>query len=375
MKSILKASLAAVLACVLALGLFACAPEEEKDQVAQTPFDTAKSDPLAYLNAVVPLLRGAESFVAETSYAMDDIEIGNDTLKAAKNVMKNNIIEYLNSSFTKDPEGFFTTPEEVLLGMIKREGAPADMAAQCPALFNPLQAGDLFDPAALEALIEGKIAGNLNKLEEDIGKGLVDTLRDEKGVSLKGGDGKPVAAKRAGGAQKRTHVLGQMNEVLLPGGMLAQIRINEVLEIKVAEKLRQLEADIEQGRNNAMKNKSAAEKRQYALDQLGENAVAEAAGLYQIDGYLSFAAAEKIYAPADKRDILAQLAIAEEYLRVEDYALEPAEFTLFVQVNKRMIDRDGAEKPVNDPALAEDMIKELRFELKSKLTATATGAG
>jgi len=30
---------------------------------------------------------------------------------------------------------------------------------------------------------------------------------------------------------------------------------------------------------------------------------------------------------------------------------------------------------VNDPALAEDMIKELRFELKSKLTATATGAG
>ena len=389
----IKASIAVILACVLALGLFACAQDEEKEKVARTPFAAAQSDPLAYLNAVIPLLKDAESFTVETSYGMDDIKAGNDTLQEARNVFKSNIIDYLNSSYSKERGGFYVTAEEALMGMIKRDGPPADMELQCPALFNALLESDLLDPSAMGELMEGKIAGGLAKLEEDIGKGLVDTLRNEKGISLKAGNGEPVPPADASDEQKREHVLGQLDEVKIPGGMLTTIKINEVLELRVAEKLRQLEADIEKGlvsrlmnaegkslkdengKNVKAKDATDEQKRVHVLNQLGESAVTETSGLYQIDGKLAFEAADKLFTPADKADILAQLAKAGDYLAVEDYTLEPKEFTLFVQVNKAFIDKDGPDKPMQDPAQAEDMLKELKFTLKSTLTATATGVG
>jgi len=369
-----KSSLAALLAFALALGLCACAPEEQKAQTARTPFAAVRADPLAYLNAVVPLLRGAESFVAETSYAMDDIEIGNDTLKAAKNLLKSSITAYIGRSFTKEGSEFFVTEKENVFQQ-RGERVPADMDAQCPALSYTLLESDLLAPTALEELIEGKIAGKLKELNEEIAKGLVEVLRDENGVSLKDENGKPVAAARATDAQKRAHVVAHLNEALIPGGMLTPLKANEVLELQVADRLRKLEEDIEAGRNSSMKNTSGAEKRQYALEQLGETAVNDATGLYQLDGKLAFEAAEKLFAPADKADILAQLALAKDYLVVEDYELEYTEFTLYAQVNKRLIDRDGPEKPVDDLTLTEDMLKELKFTLRAKLTATATGAG
>jgi len=388
-----KAFLAAVLACVLAFGLFACSPDDEKEQAARTPLEAAQTDPLAYLNALIPLLRDAERFVVETSYDLDDIKVGNDTLKEARNLVKENIKSYLGSSFTRERGGFFTTGEEILFGLIQKKGEPADMQAQCPALFQVLLESDLLAPSALGELMEGKIAASLAKLEEDIAKGLVDVLRDGNGISLKDENGEPVAAARASDAHKRIHVMGQLYEVLTPGGMLTQIKVNEVLELRVAEKLRQLEIDIERGLVSRLmdldgkRQKDAngklvkageatdEQKRVHVLNQLGENAVKEATGLYQIDGKLAFDVAEKLFTPVDKAEILAQLAKAEEYLLVEDFALEPLEFTLFVQANKLLIDQDGAEQPVLDPALAGDLIKELRLELKSALTATATGTG
>jgi len=294
-----KASLAAILACVLALGLFACAPDEEKDLVARTPFAAVQSDPVAYLNAVIPLLGDAETFLVETTYGMDDIEVGNSTLKEARNVIKGNIISYIENSYSKERGGFFEAAEEAMLGMIKRDGAPADMEERCPALFNALEAADLTQGLA----------------------------------------------------------------------------VNEVLELRVAARLETLEDDIKEGRNSSMKGKTDEEKREYVLTQLGESSVTEATGLYQLEGTLAFGAAEKLLTPADKADILAQLAKAGDYLVVESYELEPFEFTLFMQVNKAWIEKDGPEQPEQDPSLAEDMVKELKLELKSTLTATAAGAG
>jgi len=387
-----KPSLALALACALALGLCACGPEEEKPQVPRTPFAAVEADPLAYFNAVVPLLRDAEGFVAETSYGLDDIEVGNAALKEAKNLVKNQIKAYINNSFTKEEGGFFVTQPENLFQK-KTDPVPADMAERCPALFYALTESDLLDPAAFEALMEGKIAGGLKKLDEDIGKGLVKLLTDENGVSLKDGNGAPVKAADATDAQKRAHVVAHLYETLIPGGMRTPLKANEVLELKVAEKRRKLEEDIEQGLVSSLTDADGKrlkgpdgrvvkaadatdeQKRVHVLNQLGETAVQEAAGLYQLDGELALAAAELLLAPADKADILAQLAKAKEYLIVEDYALEFTEFTLFAQVNKRMLDEDGDARPVDDPAQSQDMLRELRFTLKAKLTATATGAG
>jgi len=294
-----KAALAVALACVLALGLFACAQDDEGEKVARTPFAAAQSDVLAYLNAVIPLIKDAEGFVVETSYGMDDIDVGNSTLKEARNVIKGNIIDYINNSYAKERDGFYEAAEELMLGMIKRDGPPADMEERCPALFNALEAADFTqDPV-----------------------------------------------------------------------------ISEVLELRVAERLANLEADIADGRNSSMKGKDDDEKRDYVLGQMGESAVNEASGLYQIEGALAFGAADKLLTPADKADILAQLAKAGDYLVVDGYELEPFEFTLFMQVNKAWIEADGPESPEQDPALAEDMVKELKLELKCTLTATATGAG
>lgn len=379
MKSI-KALLAIVLACVLALGLFACAAEEEKEQAQKTPLAVAQSDPLVYYNTLVGLLQGAESFVMELGYSMDNIETGNGTLKEAKDLIKGYIIDYIKDSVTYNKK-----PKD-------DERPMASAAEGCPALFNALLPGDLLETLAFNELIEGKVAANLKKLEEDIGKGLVESLRDEKGISLKDGNGKPVAAARASDAQKRVHAMAQLNEVLIPGGMLAPLKVNEVLELRVAEKLRQLEIDIENGLVSRLtdadgktlkgadgktvlaKDATDEQKRIHVLGQLSENAVTEASGLFRIDGKLSPAAAEKLFTPADKADILAQLAKAEAYLLVEDYTLEPTEFTLYAQVNKFLADADTAQQ-IGNPAQAEDRLKELTLELKANLTATARGTG
>jgi len=283
MKSV-KALSAIVLACVLALGLFACGMEEEeaKPQVEKTPLAVAQSDPLAYLNTLIGMVPGAEGFVMETGYGMDDIEAGNDALKAAKDTIKGFVIDYIKGSKT-----------------YSKKDAPEGLAALYPALFSALTA-------------------------EDLPEGLV---------------------------------------------------VSDVLTLRVNERLANLEKDIEEGRNTSMKGKTDEEKLQYVKDQMGESEVRNANAMYQIEGKLSLAAAETLLAPADKADILAQLAKAKDYLLVEDYALEPAEFTLFATVNKAFIDADKAADQVKDPALAEDQIRELTLTLKSNLTATAQGTG
>jgi len=287
MKSI-KSLLAIALACALALCLFACAPQiEETEQAAQTSLAIAQSDPLAYLNALVGLVPGAERFTMEAPYGMDDIEAGNGTLQAAKDVVKGYVTSYINSSL-----GYEKKPAE--------SEDPVDINACCPALFYALQPGDL-----LEDLV-----------------------------------------------------------------------ISDVLELRVAERLATLETDIAEGRNSSMKGKTDQEKRDYVLDQMGENAVNEANRMYQIEGKLSLDVIGKLFPPADKADILAQLAKAEEYLVVEDYSLEPTELTLFATVNKAFVDADQlAAEEVKDPALAKDHIKELTFTQKANLTADAAGAG
>jgi len=287
MKSI-KSLLAIALACALALCLFACAPvEEEPEQAAQTPLAIAQSDPLAYLNALVGLVPSAERFTMEAPYGMDDIKAGNETLQAARDVVKGYVTSYLNSSVNYDK-----APEE--------GKDPVDINGRCPALFYALQPEDL-----LEDLV-----------------------------------------------------------------------ISDVLELRVAERLTNLETDIAEGRNSSMKGKTDQEKRDYVLEQMGENAVIEAGRLYQIEGKLSLDVIGKLFPPADKVDILAQLAKAEDYLVVKDYSLEPTELKLFATVNKAFVDADKlAAEEVKDPALAKDFIKELTFTQKADLTADAAGAG
>ena len=305
MKSI-KALLTLVLACILALGLFACAAEEEKEQVQKTPLAVAQSDPLSYYNTLVGLLQDAEGFVMEIGYGMDDIEPGNGTLKEAKDLIKGYIIDYIKDSVTysKKPR--------------KDEQAISNAAGRCPALFNALLPGDLLEALEVNEVLDLQVAEKLKQLEEDIANGLVSRLMNAEGKTLKDEDGKIVKAEDATDEQKRIHVLGQMSE----------------------------------------------------------NAVTEASGLFQIDGKLTPAAAEKLFTPADKADILAQLAKAEGYLLVEDYALEPTEFTLYVQAHKIFVDADqAAAQQVSDPAQAGDLLKELRLELKASLTATARGTG
>ena len=153
----------------------------------------------------------------------------------------------------------------------------------------------------------------------------------------------------------------------LPEGLVA----SDVLELRVAERLANLEKDIADGRNTSMNEADAAEKRQYVLDQMGESAVREAQSLFQIEGNLSLASVDKLLTPGDKADILAQLAKAKDFLVIEDYTLTPTEFTLFAQVSKAYVDKDKAGRPTLD----EDHLKELTFTLKSDLTASARGAG
>jgi len=282
MKSI-KALSAIVLACAMALCLFACAPEDDTpEQAAQTPLAIAQSAPLAYLNALIGLVKGAEGFTMEAPYGMDDIEIGNDTLKAAKDVVKGYVTSYLNSSFGYE------------------KGKTTDAEASCPALFYALRAEDL-----LEDLV-----------------------------------------------------------------------ISDVLELRVAERLVNLEADIAENRNTSMKGKTDQEKREYVLEQMGENAVLDAGQQYQIEGKLSLAAVDKLFPTADKADILAQLAKAETYIVVDDYAVEPTELTLFATVFKTTVDADKfAAQQVKDPAQTTNHIRELTFTQKANLTAEAAGAG
>jgi len=282
MKSI-KSLFAIVLACALAFCLFACAAEDDApEQAAQTALAVAQSDPLAYLNALVGLLKDAEGFVMEAPYGMDDIDAGNDTLKAAKDLVKGYITSYLNSSLTYE------------------KGKTQDMEASCPALFCTL-------------------------LEEDLLEDLV---------------------------------------------------ISDVLELRVAERLANLETDISEGRNSSMKGKSDEEKRDYVLAQMGENAVIDAGRLYQIEGKLSLDVIDKLFNPADKAAILAELATAKDYLAVEDYSLEPTELKLFATVVKATVDADKlAAQQVTDPALTQDRIKELTFTQKASLTADAAGEG
>jgi len=282
MKSI-KSLSAIVLACALAFCLFACAPEDDApEQAAQTPLAVAQSDPLAYLNALIGLVKNAEGFTMEAPYGMDGIEAGNDTLKAAKDVVKGYVTSYLNSSF----------------GYAK--DSSADLAASCPALLYTLQAQDL-----LEDLV-----------------------------------------------------------------------ISDVLDLRVAERLANLEVDIAEGRNTSMKGKNGEEKREYVLEQMGENAVIDAGRQFQIEGKLSLEALDKLFPQADKADILAQLAKAEQYIVVDDYAVEPTELTLFATVNKAFVDADKfAAQQVKDPAKSLDHIRELTITQKANLTADATGAG
>jgi len=284
----IKSVFAIALAIALAFCLFACAPEDDTpEQAAQTSLAVAQSDPLAYLNTLIGLLRDAEGFVMETPYGMDDIQAGNDTLQAARDVVKGYVTSYINSSLTYKKQ-----PNE--------DEEPVDINTRCPALFYALQAEDL-----LEDLV-----------------------------------------------------------------------ISDVLELRVADRLANLEVDIAEKRNTSMVGKSDEEKREYVLEQMGENAVNDASRLYQIEGKLSLDAVGKLFPEADKADILAQLALAEDYLLVEDYAVEPTQLTLYAVVVKATVDAEKlAEQQVTDPAQAQDRLRELTFTQKAGLTADAAGVG
>ena len=286
----IKSLLAIVLACVLALGLFACSsaePEEPVVQVPQTALEVVQSDPLAYLNALIGLISGTESFNMEANYGLDDIEAGNETLQAGKDVIKGNITSFLNKSVS-----YKAKPAE--------DEDPVVIAESCPALLYTLLQSDL-----LEELV-----------------------------------------------------------------------VSDVLELRVAERLEALELDIAEGRNSSMKGKPDADKRDYVLEQMGENAVNDAKAQYQIEGKLSLSVIDKLFAPADKAEIMEQLALAKEYVAVEDYEVIPTELTLFVSVNKIFVDEDKlADEKVTDPTLTKDHIRELTFTQKADLTAKATGAG
>ena len=286
----IKSLLAIVLACVLALGLFACSsaePEELVVQVPQTALEVVQSDPLAYLNALIGQIKGAESFNMEANYGMDDIEAGNETLQAGKDVIKSHITSYLNKTVSYKAE-------------VKEDEEPVVIADSCPALLYTLLQGDL-----LEGLV-----------------------------------------------------------------------VSDVLELRVAERLENLERDIAEGRNSSMKGESDGKKREYVLEQMGEGAVNDAKSQYQIEGKLSLGVIDKLFTPADKAKIMEELAKAKAYADVKDYTVAPTELTVYVSVSKAFIDEDkfAAEK-ITDPALTKDHIREITFTQKADLAADATGAG
>jgi len=158
--------------------------------------------------------------------------------------------------------------------------------------------------------------------------------------------------------------------------LLEDLVISDVLELRVADRLANLEIDIADKRNTSMVGKSDEEKREYVLQQMGENAVKNASRLYQINGALSLDIIEKLFPEADKAGILAQLALADQYLAVDDYAVEPTELNLHAVVIKAQVDADKLEaEKTTDPAQAKDHLRELVFTQKANLTADAAGVG
>ncbi|MCL2494070.1 MAG: hypothetical protein FWE98_00250 [Oscillospiraceae bacterium] len=199
----LKSLLALALACVLALGLFACAPDvlEEQEQAAQITLAVAQSDPLAYLNALITLAAQADTFHMEIPYGMDDIQAGNETLQAARDVVKGYVTSFINKSAGYEKEKF--------------EG---DFAASFPALMYTFTQEDFPEGLTISDVLELRVAGRLETLEVDIA--------ENRNTAMKG----------KSDAEKRKYVLEQMGEnAVRDASRLFQIE--GVLSLEAIDKL------------------------------------------------------------------------------------------------------------------------------------------
>jgi len=139
--------LALLLALSLAMGLSACSlfAPEENDACLDLPLPQGEEAVLAYYDELAVLLGRSEGFTYELSYGMDDIEIGNKTLKDNASTLKDLITGYLGH---------------------KEELEKAE-AACLPALPEP---GDVLEAQVREVLAI-RVAEKLAALEKDIEEG------------------------------------------------------------------------------------------------------------------------------------------------------------------------------------------------------------
>jgi len=112
-----KTLVAILLALSLTVGLGACSlfpePEPKLPVEARTPLPKDDEARLAYYNLLLAgIAAEAVKVTVETSYGMDDIEVGNDTLKAAAPALKNSITAWLagKAEFKLPDEAFFLPP-------------------------------------------------------------------------------------------------------------------------------------------------------------------------------------------------------------------------------------------------------------------------
>ncbi|MDR1927112.1 MAG: hypothetical protein LBQ33_00555 [Oscillospiraceae bacterium] len=152
-----------------------------------------------------------------------------------------------------------------------------------------------------------------------------------------------------------------LQNALLPADV-AEIKVLERLDVLLAEKLTEIQADIDAGRLPGLADATTEQLREEALNRLGSEAQEAAQGLYQIDillkAPLTDAVAVRYVRPADKADILAELKKAKNYLLVEDYSSTAESLSLFVLVAKET-----------------DRVTELRLTEISKAAAEAVGVG
>ncbi|MDR1463701.1 MAG: hypothetical protein LBJ11_00160 [Oscillospiraceae bacterium] len=106
------------------------------------------------------------------------------------------------------------------------------------------------------------------------------------------------------------------------------IKLEEQWDIKMRDKLAEMQLELEEGRNTSYAKLSPEDMRKEAEELLGEATKAEAEKWYEIRitfQPLTEEQAARYLAPADKAAILEQLDIAKDYLTIQDYTKVPKE--------------------------------------------------
>ena len=159
-----KTLIAILLAASLVMGLGACSlfpePEEKPPLIVRTPLPQDDEARLAYYNLLLEGVAEAVKVTVETSYGMDDIEIGNATLKAASGALKGAITAWLAHSeeYTFPDEAFFLPPA---LTMDEIQAQDAEEGAEPEGL--KLQVRDVLEDI--------EIKNRLENLQKDIDEG------------------------------------------------------------------------------------------------------------------------------------------------------------------------------------------------------------